>query len=67
MCAVAEVTEPGFQGWGVIFLDGGAIGEDLCFAGDGSPLTGGVEEGDVDGGVGGDVIGLAGLGVGVED
>ncbi len=67
MCAVAQVTEPGFEGGRVVFLDGGAVSEDICLSGNGGPFAGGVEEGDVDGAVGGDVVGFAGFGVGVED
>jgi hypothetical protein len=67
MCAVTEVAEPGLQSRRVVFLDSGAVSEDAGFAGNGCPLAGAVEEGDVDGRVGGDVICLAGFGVGVED
>jgi hypothetical protein len=67
VCTVAEVAEPRLQSRGVVFLDSGAVGEDAGFAGDGGPLAAVVEEGDVDGGVGGDIVGLAGFGVGVED
>ena len=59
MCAVAEITKPGFQGRRVVLLDRGAVGEDARFAGDRSPLAEAVEEGDVDGVVRGDVVGLA--------
>lgn len=67
MFTITQVAEPCLQSGRVIFLDGGAVGEDAGFAGDGDPLAAVVEEGDVDGGVGGDVVGLTGLGVGVED
>ena len=44
-----------------------AVGDDAGGAGDGGPLAGAVDEGDVDGGVVAQVVRLAGLGVGVED
>jgi hypothetical protein len=65
--SITQVTQPGFQGRRVVFLDDGAVGDDLGGAGHGGPFAGGVEEGDVNMGVGGDVGGLAGLGVGVEN
>ena len=67
MCAVTKITEPGLQSRGIVFLDGGAVCEDAGLAGDGGPFASAVEEGDVDGAVGGDVVGFAGFGVGVED
>ena len=48
-------------------MNSGAIGIDLGRAGDGCPLAGTVEESNVDVRVGLKVIGLACLGVGVED
>ena len=65
--SITQIAQPGFQGRRVVFLDYGAVGDDLRGAGHGGPFAGGVEEGDVDVRVGGDVGGLAGLGVGVED
>jgi hypothetical protein len=65
--SITKVAQPGFQSRRVVFLDDGAIGDDLRGAGHGGPFAGGVEEGDVDVGVGRDVGGLARLGVGVED
>jgi hypothetical protein len=53
MCAVTKITEPGFQGRGVVFLDSDTVGDDASFAEDGSPLAGAVEECDVDSVVGG--------------
>jgi hypothetical protein len=65
--AVAEVSQPGLEALGVVLADAGSVGLDLGGAGDGSPLAAGIDEADVD--VGGvvEVVGLAGLGVGVED
>jgi hypothetical protein len=65
--SITKVAQPGFQGRRVVFLDNRAIGDDLGGAGHGGPFAGGVEEGDIDVGVGRDVGGLARLGVGVED
>lgn len=65
--AVAEVTKPCLEGGGVVLLDAGAVGLNGSGAGDGGPLAGVVEESEVDVGVLGEVVGLAGLGVGVED
>ncbi len=65
--SVTQIAQPGLQGRRVVFLDDGAIGDDFRGARDRGPFAGGVEEGNVDVRVGGDVGGLAGLGVGVED
>lgn len=65
--AVTEVAEPCLEGGGVVLFDAGAVGLDGSGARDGGPLAGVVEEGEVDVGVLGEVVGLAGLGVGVED
>ena len=65
--AVAEVAEPGLQAGRVVLLDAGAVGLDGGEAGNAGPLAGVVEEGEVDVGVLGEVVGLAGLGVCVED
>jgi len=65
--AVTEVAEPGLKGRRVVLLDAGAVGLDGSGAGNAGPLAGVVEEGEVDVGVLLQVIGLAGLGVGVED
>lgn len=62
MLAVAEIAEPGFEGGGVVFFDDAAVGYYGGGAGDGGPFAGGVEEGDVDVGVGGDAgVGVSGL------
>lgn len=52
MLSVTEVAEPGLEGFGVVFFDDGAVGDDLGGAGHRGPFAGGVEEGDVDVGVG---------------
>ena len=64
--AVFQVAEPGFQRRSVVFTDDFAIGDNFGFAGNGGPFAGGVEEGDVDFGIGLQVIGFAGFGVRVE-
>ena len=65
--AITEVAEPGLEGRRVVLLDAGAVGLDGSGAGDAGPLAGVVEECEVDVGVLLKVVGLAGLGVGVED
>lgn len=65
--AITEVAEPGLEGRRVVLLDACAVGLDGSGARDAGPLTGVVEEGEVDVGVLLEVVGLAGLGVGVED
>ena len=65
--AVTEVAEPGLEGRRIVLLDTGAVGLDGGGAGDAGPLAGVVEEGEVDVGVLLEVVGLAGLGVSVED
>lgn len=65
--AVAEVTNPGLQGWRVVLPDDITVGLDRGMARDRSPFAGGVDEANVDRRVFLEVIGLAGLGVGVEE
>jgi hypothetical protein len=65
--AVTEVAEPGLERRRVVLLDAGAVGLDGSGAGDAGPLAGVVEESEVDLGVLLEIVGLAGLGVGVED
>lgn len=65
--AVAQVAEPGLEVRGVVGLDLLSVGEDAGFAADGGPFAGGVEEANVDFGVGFEIVGLAGFGVGVEE
>jgi hypothetical protein len=50
-----------------VLLDHSAVGLNGSFAGDGGPLARVVDEADVDGGVLLEVVGLARLGVGVEE
>lgn len=65
--AVTEVSDPRLQAGRVVLPDLFAVRLDGGVAGDGGPLARGGEEGEVDLGVGLEVVGLAGLGVGVED
>lgn len=65
--AVAQVTDPGLEGRGVVFLDDGAVGDDACGARDAGPAAVGGAEGDVDVRVGFEVVGFAGFGVCVEE
>lgn len=67
MRAVVEITQPSFQRWSIVLADEFAVSDDLGFTGDGGPFAAGVEEGDVDFGIGFQVIGFAGFGVGVEE
>jgi hypothetical protein len=65
--SITEVAEPGLERRRVVLLDAGAIGLDGSGAGDAGPLAGVVEESEIDLRVLLEVVGLAGLGVGVED
>jgi hypothetical protein len=65
--AITEVAEPCLKRRRVVFLDAGAVGLDGSGAGNAGPLAAVVEEGEVNFGVFLEVIGLARLGVGVED
>jgi len=64
---IAEITNPGLQIRGIVLLDCGAVGDDLAGTGDRGPLSARVDESNVDVAVRIDVIGLARLGVGMED
>ncbi len=64
---IAEITHPGFQLLGVVLLDDGAVGVDTRGAAYAGPLAAGVEEGDVDGRIGFEVVGFSRFGVGEEE
>lgn len=65
---IAEIAQPGLQGWRVVFRNGGAVGDDAGGAGDGGPAAvRGRDEGHVDVRVGFEVCRLTGLRVGVEE
>lgn len=66
MLAITEVTDPSLQCWRVVLLDDSAVGLDGSLAGDRCPLARVVDESNVDGSVLLQVVGLARLGVGVE-
>ena len=67
MLPITQISDPSFEVCGIIFADLVTVGRDGGFAGDGGPGAGGVEEGDVDLVVFGQVVGFAGFGVGVEE
>ena len=63
---VLEIAQPGLEGWRVVFADGFTVCDDIGLATDACPFSRRVEEGDVDFGVGIQIVGLAGFGVRVE-
>lgn len=65
--AVTQIPDPGLQAFRVVLLDLGAVGLDGGLAADAGPFAGRGEEGQVDVVVEVEVVGFAGLGVGVED
>ena len=65
--SVTEVSNPRLERGAVVLMHLLTVGDDGSGAGDRGPLAGRGEEGDVDVGVVLEVVGLAGLGVGVED
>jgi hypothetical protein len=67
MSTVAKVTNPRFEGWGVMLLDEVAVGADGGMTGNGSPVAAGGNEGYVASGVCVEVICLARFGVCVEE
>lgn len=64
---VAEIAHPRAQSWAVVLLDQPAVCFDARRTRDRSPLSRGVEEGDVDVGVALQLVRLVGLGVGEEE
>ena len=67
MGAITEVTDPGLQGWGVVFLDDRSVSDDTGLARNAGPRAVGGEEGDIYVAVVLDVVGLSGFSVGVEE
>jgi hypothetical protein len=65
--AVTEVANPCLQSGRVVLADNLTVCLDACVARDGCPLARGVDEANVDGRLVLDVVGLARLGVGVEE
>jgi hypothetical protein len=65
--AITEVSNPRLQCRRVVLLDNSAVGLNGSLAGDGRPLAGVGDEANVDRGVFFEVVGLARLGVGVEE
>ena len=66
MGPIFEVTQPGLEGWRVVFTDRFTVCDDVGFATDACPFSRRVEEGDVDFGVGVQIVSLARFGVCVE-
>lgn len=66
MDAVTEVAKPSLEGWAVVLSNKAAVCADAGVSSDRSPLSRGVDEGNVDMRVSIEVVGLARLGVGVE-
>lgn len=67
MGSIFQIPQPRLQRRRIIFANHLAIDDNFGFAANGSPFAGGIEEGDVDFGVGFQVVGFAGFGVGVEE
>jgi hypothetical protein len=67
MDAIAEVAEPSLEGWAVVLSNEATICADAGVSSDRSPLSGGVDERNVDMRVSIEVVGLARLSVGVEE
>jgi hypothetical protein len=65
--AIAEITQPCLERRAIMLLDERTVRDDARLPGDGSPLSRSVGEGDVDVGIARQVIGLARLGVRVEE
>jgi hypothetical protein len=65
--AITEISNPRLQRWRVVLLDNSAVGLNGSLSGDGRPLAGAVDEANVDRRVLLEVVGLARLGVGVEE
>jgi hypothetical protein len=65
--AISQISQPGLQRLVVVLLDQRSICDDASLSSNGSPFSGGVDEGDVDVRVAGEVVGLAGLCVGMEE
>jgi hypothetical protein len=65
--AIAKVTQPSLQLRAVVLLNKVPVRHDAGDSADGCPLAHVVEEGDVDVGIRGEVVCLAGLGVGVKE
>lgn len=67
MFTIFKITKPCLQCRRVVFSDNLAVCDNVCFTGNGSPFASGVEEGNVDFGVGFQVISLARLSVCMEE
>jgi len=58
MLAVAEIAEPGLKHGVIVAFNHGAVLDDGGRTGDGGPVTGSIDEGDVDVGVDGEFFDL---------
>lgn len=67
MDSISQVPQPGPQVGAVVLLDEGSVYDNVGEAADRGPLAGGVQEADVDVRIVGEIVSLAGLGVGVEE
>jgi hypothetical protein len=65
--AITKITKPGLQPRGVVLLDNSAVSLDSGMTRDGRPLAGAGNETNVDRRILLEVVGLARLGVGVEE
>lgn len=67
MLAITKIAEPGFQRGRVVLLDDVAVNFDGCMSRNRCPLARVVDEANVDRRVGLEIVGLSGLGVGMEE
>lgn len=66
MFPIPQIAQPRFQRYRVIFAYHCTISNDVCLSRDGSPLAGRIEKGNIDLRVGLQIVGFAGLGVGMK-
>ena len=66
MGSIFEVTQPGLEGWRIVFADRFTVCDDVGLATDACPFSRRVKEGDVDFGIRIQIVGLARFGVRVE-
>ena len=67
MLAIPQISKPRLESRRVVFTDYLAVGNNICFAADGSPFAGRVKESNIDLRVRLQVVRFSRLGVGVED
>ena len=66
MGTIFEVAQPSFESGGVVFADHLTVCDNVGFATDACPLAGGIEERDIDFGIGFQIVRLARLCVGMK-